>query len=124
MFLFTAGITYQKLGHDKEKLMDEQGILGKMADMMLRILLAESGLLRAQQTSEEMHGIIVTIYAQETILKIEKLAKEILSSLEQGDMLKSYLSRLKRLTRYDLVNTTSLGRKIVDQLIKEEKYFL
>ncbi|MCH7758907.1 acyl-CoA dehydrogenase family protein [Patescibacteria group bacterium] len=124
MFLFAAGITYQKLGHDKEKLMSEQEILGKMADMMLRIFLAESGLLRAQQTSEEMHGIIVTIYAQETILEIEKLAKEILSSLEQGDMLKSYLSRLKRLTRYDLVNTTALGRKIVDQLIEQEKYFL
>lgn len=124
MFLFAAGLVYQKFGHDKVKLIGQQELLGRLFDMLLRIYPAESGLLRAQEIGGEIPEAIVSIDAQDMILEIETLTKEILVSLDQGDMLKSYLSRIKRLTRYDLVNTIALQRKLVDRLIKEGKYFL
>lgn len=127
MILMAGGTALQKFGADKDKLMDAQEMMGKLSDMLISAYLAESGLLRAKEIGGEFPEAIVKVFVQDAALKAGLLAKKVLASLEEGDLLKSYLGRLKRLTRTtenNLVNEIALQRKIVDKLIEEGKYFL
>lgn len=124
MFLFAAGLVYQKFGHDKNALMNRQEILGRLSDMLMNVYLAESGLLRAKQIGGEIPEAIVAVFVQSASWANEIAAKEILASMQGGDMLKSYLGRLKRLSKMDLVDAIGLRRKIAAKLIKEEEYYL
>lgn len=124
---FVAGGRFLEKFPTKEKLISQQEIIGKLSNMLICIYLSESGVLRAKEIRGEIPEAIVTLYVQNSAMKVERLSKEILSSLEQGDMLKSYLSRIKRLARPfadNLVDVVALQRKIADKLIEEEKYFL
>lgn len=126
MFFVAGGRVIEKFP-DKEKLMREQEILGRLSNMLIRIYVAESGLLRARQTGGAIPAAIVKLYVQNSALEAERSAIEVLAFLEEGDMLKSYLGRLKRLTRSfrdNLVSPVKLQREIADKLIKEGKYFL
>ncbi len=126
MFFVAGGRVLEKFPA-REKITGEQEILRRLSDMLILIYLAESGLLRAKQTGGEIPEAIVKLYIQNAALEAEKLAKEVLAFLEEGDMLKSYLGRLKRLGRTlanNLINPVSLQRKIADKLIEKNKYFL
>jgi len=51
-------------------------------------------------------------------------AKELLSAIAEGDMLRTYLTALRRLIKHIPINTISLRRKIADHLIEMERYAL
>lgn len=124
---FVAGGRFIEKFPDREKLIAEQEIIGRLSNILLRIYLAESGLLRAKETGGEIPETIVTLYVQNSAMEAERLCKEVLSALEKGDALKSYLGRIKRLARPfadNPVDVVALQRKIADKLIQEERYFL
>ncbi|MBI4801742.1 MAG: acyl-CoA dehydrogenase family protein [Elusimicrobia bacterium] len=126
MFFVAGGRVLEKFPA-KEKIMGEQEILGRLSNMLSLIYIAESGLLRARESGGEIPETIVKLYVQNAALEAEKLAKEVLAFLEEGDMLKSYLGRLKRLGRplaNNLADPVTLERKIADKLIEKGKYFL
>lgn len=126
MFFVAGGRVLEKFP-EKEKIIGEQEILGRLSDMLILIYIAESGLLRAKETGGEIPEAIVGLYVQNAALEAEKLAKEVLAYLEEGDMLKSYLGRLKRLARplaNNLADPVALQRKVADKLIENKKYFL
>ncbi|MBU2573136.1 MAG: acyl-CoA dehydrogenase family protein [Elusimicrobia bacterium] len=126
MFFVAGGRVLEKFPA-KEKILVEQEILGRLSNMLSLIYIAESGLLRAKETGGEIPEAIVGLYVQNAALEAEKLAKEVLAFLEEGDMLKSYLGRIKRLGRTlanNLADPVTLQRKIADNLIEKKKYFL
>src|SRR4029453_6521875 len=107
-------------------------VLCSLADLMINIFAMESALLRSQKilkqsggaASEKTENVIAmtTVFVQETMEKVESLAKLALSALEQGDGLQMQLSILKKLMRAPLSDTVALKRTIAARVIRSEHY--
>ncbi|MDJ0762508.1 MAG: acyl-CoA dehydrogenase family protein [Myxococcota bacterium] len=124
--LMVSGVAAQKYG---EKLADEQEVLGMAADIIAEIFAMESGLLRTQkiiankgEDAAKTHIAAVKVYVDETIPKIEILAKQLLSYVEDGDMLRTQLAGIKKLARYQPIDAISLRREVADKVIELENY--
>lgn len=116
----------QKLQANIEK---EQEMLSNLADLMIEIYAMESVLLRtkkliARQGEDKAKNAIqmTEVYLHEAFAKIEAIAKQCLVMVEEGDMLRTGLSMVKRLTRTSPINTISLKREIAQRVIQAEKY--
>ncbi len=111
------------------KLEEEQEVLSRLADMMISVYAMESALLRtrkmiakAGEAKAELAAGMTAVFIHEEFAKIENAAKEALSAILSGDMLRTQLSVLKKLTRRTPVNTVGLKRQIAAQVIEAEKY--
>ncbi|GFZ87682.1 acyl-CoA dehydrogenase [Paenibacillus marchantiophytorum] len=128
VFLMVGGLAVQKYGMALEK---NQEVLSNLADMMIQIFAAESGLLRTQKLiaksgeDKAKNAIqMTTIFVHEAFDKIEAYAKEALSTMEEGDVLRTQLSILKKLSRRSSVNTVGLKRDIAARVIQGEKFIV
>ncbi len=124
--LLVAGAAVQKY---MMRLAEEQEILGWLSDMVIEIFAMESALLRAMKTMErfsderaEIQKAMVKVYVNDAFDRIESLAKQIFSAISEGDILRTQLSALKKLTRFNPVNTVSLRRQIAEHVIKIGRY--
>jgi alkylation response protein AidB-like acyl-CoA dehydrogenase len=124
--LMTAGAAFQKLA---QKLKDEQEILMNIADMLMDVYAAESALLKTEKLyelwGEEKAAIyydITKVYLSDALERINVKGKHAIAAFTDGDEQRVMLMGLKRYTKYDVVNTKDLRRKIADKLIAENKY--
>ena len=124
--LMVSGAAAQKY---RERLADEQEILGVLSDLVIELFAMESALLRALKSAEhdgegaaESKSDMVKVYMSDAFARIDLLAKEGLASMEEGDTLWTQLSALKKLTRYTPSNTTRLRRAIARRIIEAEEY--
>jgi alkylation response protein AidB-like acyl-CoA dehydrogenase len=124
--LMVAGVAAQKF---QQKLVQEQEVMANIADIVIEVFAMESGLLRAVKTiskqGEEKTGLqiaAVMAYVDETIPRIEAWAKQTLAYMEEGDMLRTQLAGVKKLARYQPIDTVSLKRQIADRIIELESY--
>jgi hypothetical protein len=124
--LMVAGVAAQKF---QQELVHEQEVMAKIADIVIEVFAMESGLLRTlkmiSRDGEEKaeHQIAaVTAYIDEAIPKIEMWAKQAVAYMEEGDMLRTQLAGVKKLARYQPVDTVSLKRQIADRIIELESY--
>lgn len=126
IFLMTGAGAVQKY---QMKLEQEQEILGLLADMMISTYAMESALLRTNklmETADEAKTALAIsmtrVFIHEQFGQYEGWAKELLATMESGDMLRTQLSVLKKLTRRTLVDTMGLKRQIAARVIDAEKY--
>lgn len=124
IFLFVGGSAVQKY---QMALKDEQEILAAMADIAIEIYAIESALLRAKKAvnkglNAENKIDMVQVFTQEAFVRIENHARNILSAMEEGDTLRTQLSVLRKLTRFQPVNSKEINRKIAARVIEAEKY--
>ncbi|MFH1755101.1 MAG: acyl-CoA dehydrogenase family protein [Candidatus Latescibacterota bacterium] len=126
--LLAAGTAVQKY---MDKLGDEQGILGNIADILIEIYGMESAVLRTLKIAAARGEDVAALPAQMTQLyiydamgKIDLWAKEVLAASAKGDELRTMLAALRRFTRYALVDTLRLRLAIADWFIEKEKYEL
>ena len=124
--LMVSGAAVQKY---RERLADEQEILGVLSDLVIELFAMESALLRTLKSAErdgegavESKSDMVKVYMSDAFARIDLLAKEGLASMEEGDTLWTQLSALKKLTRYTPSNTTRLRRAIARRIIEAEDY--
>jgi alkylation response protein AidB-like acyl-CoA dehydrogenase len=124
--LMVAGVAAQKFG---AKLDREQEILAKIADIVIEIFAMESGLLRTlkiiSKDGEEKAKYqiaAVKVYVDEMIPRIESWAKQIISYVEEGDMLRTQLAGVRKLARYQPIDSVTLKREIADRIIDIESY--
>jgi alkylation response protein AidB-like acyl-CoA dehydrogenase len=124
--LMASGVAAQKFG---DKLVDEQEVLESLADIVTEIFAMESALLRAKKVIAKegakatAHYIAaVTVYVDETVPKIESTAKQMLAYVEEGDMLRTQLAAVKKMARYQPVDTVTPRRLIADKVIELEDY--
>ena len=124
--LMVAGVSAQKFQQDLAK---EQEVMAKIADIVIEIFAMESGLLRtlkmiSKEGEEKAKYQIaaVKVYVDENIPKIETWAKQILAYVEEGDMLRTQLAGVKKLARYQPIDTVSLKRAVADRVIELESY--
>jgi alkylation response protein AidB-like acyl-CoA dehydrogenase len=128
VFLMVGGLAVQKYGMALEK---NQEVLSNLADVMIQIFAAESGLLRTQKLIDKAGGDkaknaiqVTTVFVHEAFDKIESYAKEALSTMEEGDVLRTQLSILKKLSRRSSINTVGLKRDIAARVIQGEKFIV
>lgn len=128
IFLFCAGSAFQRFG---EGVSEEQEILGLLADMVIEIFAMESAILRTQKNikkageeKSEAKIYATKTYIHESIKRIEDMAIKILGTSSEGDMLRTQLSMLRKLTRHLPGNTIMMRRKVADKIIESGFYNL
>ena len=126
VFLMVGGKAAMAL---QDRIEDEQEIMMNLADLMIEIYAAESGILRTEKLvslkGQEAcaHQIAMAqVYLSQAVDKINVAAKEAIGSFTKGDEQKVMLMGLKRFTKADLVNTKELRRQIADYMIAQGKY--
>lgn len=124
--LMTAGAAFQKLGASMK---EEQEVLMNIADMMIEVFSAESALLKTQKLTElygeakaEVYYDITKVYLSDALERINLHGKHAIAAFTEGDEQRIMLMGLKRFTKYEVVNTKAIRRKLADMLIAENKY--
>jgi len=124
--LMVAGVAAQKFGAN---LVKEQEVLAKIADIIIEIFAMESGLLRTQKIiakegEEKARYQIeaVKVYVDELVPQIESWAKQIIAYVEEGDMLRTQLAGVKKLARYQPIDSIRLKQSIAARIIDLESY--
>lgn len=128
LFLMVSGLAVQKY---QQKLDREQEILRNISDMIIELYGMESIILRTLKAIDKL-GVeksqnkldMTQVYVQEAFDRISNLAKNTLSAMEEGDVLRTQLSIYKKLTRYTPINTMNLKRRIAARVIEAEKYLV
>jgi alkylation response protein AidB-like acyl-CoA dehydrogenase len=124
--LFAAGIATQKY---MQAIQDRQEILGAIANMTIETYAMESAVLRAQKLAERngeasaSHAIAMArVYLAGAMEKIESAAKAVIAAAAEGDMLRSQMAILRRLSKYEPFNTIALREGIAQKVIEANKY--
>ena len=126
--LFAAGSATQKY---MQAIQDQQEVMGAIADITIETYAMESAVLRAQKLVESKGekeaalAIAMTrVYLTQAMEKIEATAKRVIAAVAEGDMLRTQLAILRRLSKYEPFNTIELRQKIAQRAIEVGKYSL
>ncbi len=126
VFLMVAGLGVQKYGKALE---NEQELLSNVADMANDIYTMESVIVRTEKAigksgsaKADQKLLMSEVFAQETFQNVERLAKESLLMIEEGDQLRMLTSALRKLTRFNPVNLVIKKRAIAAKVLEQEHY--
>ncbi|WP_263381339.1 acyl-CoA dehydrogenase family protein [Granulicella arctica] len=124
--LFAAGAATQKY---MAKIADEQEVMGSIADMIIEVYAMESAILRAEKMStaksnSPMPVAFARVYTATAFEKIELAARRIIATVAEGDMLRTQLTILRRLSKHDTTDTIALRRQIARHVIQAGRYTL
>src|SRR6267154_3640683 len=131
--LFVAGAATQKY---MQQIADEQEVMGAIADMIIEVFAMESAILRAEKIAagnlaagqgSEASAIPVAmarLYADKALSTIELSARKVIAAVAEGDMLRTQLTILRRLSKHDSADTISLRRQVARHVIQAGKYSL
>jgi alkylation response protein AidB-like acyl-CoA dehydrogenase len=126
MGLFAAGIATQKY---MQAIQEQQEIMGAIANMAIETYAMESAVLRAQKLAARKgetgaaHAIAMArVYVAGAMERIESSAKMVIAAVNEGDMLRSQTAILRRLSKYEPLNTIGLREKIAQRVIEAGKY--
>lgn len=124
ILLMISGTAVQEYG---EALREEEELVGYIADMAILLFAMESGYLRALKEMEGgsealMKSYMTQAYFHEAFYQLEALAKTTLAAMSEGDMLRTQLAVLKKLTLYNPINVVKIRRSIADEVICAKGY--
>jgi alkylation response protein AidB-like acyl-CoA dehydrogenase len=126
--LFCAGVATQKY---MQAIQDQQEIMGAIADLVIETYAMESAVLRAQKLVEangeaasSLPVALTQVYLSPAMEKVEAAARKIIAAVAEGDMLRTQIAILRRLTKSDPFNTVAARQKIAQRLIEVGKYSL
>jgi alkylation response protein AidB-like acyl-CoA dehydrogenase len=126
--LFIAGSATQKY---MMAIQDQQEVMGAIADMTIEIYAMESAVLRAQKIVEQkgeasaaLPIAMTQVYLTQALEKVEAAAKKVIADVAEGDMLRTQLAIVRRLSKHDPFNTIALRQQIAQKTIEAGKYSL
>ena len=126
--LFTAGIATQKY---MMALRDHQEVLAGIADIVIETYAMDSCILRAQkilanqgEAVAKLPIAMTQIYMNYAMDKIAGWAKKVIAEVAEGDMLRTYMTILRRLTKADPVNVIALQEQVAARVIETGKYVI
>lgn len=121
--LFAAGAASQKY---LEKMVDQQEIMGALADMIINTYGMESCVIRAQKMAAHGDAVLATamtqVYLMGAMERLEAAAKKVIAAVAQGDMLRTQMMVLRRLFKYEPVNVIALQQQIALKVLDAGKY--
>ena len=126
VILMVAGSAVQKFTATLAK---EQELLMNIADMSIKVYIAESTILRVEKEAsakgEEALSVeadIARVYLADAVDQVEKAAKDAIGSMAEGDEQRLLLMGLKRFTKAELINVKESRRRIAAKLITANEY--
>jgi len=124
--LFLAGTASQKY---MAALADQQEIMGAMADVVIETYAAESAVLRARklvsrqgEPAAALALAMTRVYLAGAMEKIGTAARKVIAAVAEGDMLRTQMAILRRLLKYDPVNTIALRQQIASRVLEAGRY--
>ena len=125
-FLLAAGAAIQKY---RDKLAEQQEIVGALADIVLEIFVMQSALIRAQKVAASRGAAAAAgVSAAARVLlhngadKIETGARAALAAAVEGDMLRTQLAVLRRFLKREPVDVITLRRQVADAVQSADRY--
>jgi butyryl-CoA dehydrogenase len=126
MFLQAAGGAVQKF---REKLADEQELIGALSNMVMEIYAMESCLLRAQkaaaskgEASSQTMIDATRVFINDAAERVEHEAKRAIAAVHEGDMLTTQMAVLKRFGKRAPVDTIALRRRVAAAVQSQDRY--
>jgi len=126
MFLQAAGGAVQKF---REKLADEQELIGALSNMVMEIYAMESCLLRAQkaaaargETATQTMIDAARVFINDAAERVEHEAKRAIAAVHEGDMLTTQMAVLKRFGKRAPVDTIALRRRVAAAVQSQDRY--
>ena len=119
--LFCAGAASQRFGTE---LTEQQEVMGDLADIIMEILVLESAILRAEKMGAKspLGTKLAKYYSARSFNLIRNAAEQVVGAVAEGDMLQTYSAVLRRLTKREPENLTSLGRDISVAMTEAGRY--
>ena len=125
-FLLAAGAAIQKY---RDKLADQQEIVGALADIVLENFVIQSALIRAQKVAASRgEPAAAGVSAAARVLlhngadKIEIGARAALAASVEGDMLRTQLAVLRRFLKREPADIIGLRRQVADAVQAGDRY--
>jgi hypothetical protein len=126
--LLVAGAAVQKymmkLGEP-----EQEDIVALISNIVIEVFAMESALLRAVKSIEksddeksQVQKAMAKVFVNDAFGRVETFAKQAFAAIAEGDTRRTQLSALKKLTRFDPVDTVALRREIADSVIKIGRY--
>jgi alkylation response protein AidB-like acyl-CoA dehydrogenase len=126
MFLQAAGGAVQKF---REKLAEEQELIGALANIVMEIYAMESSLLRAQKSSaargDQSAGPMIDaarVFIHDSGGRVEEEARRALGAVHEGDMLSTQMAVLKRFAKRAPVDTIGLRKRVDAAVQSADRY--
>jgi butyryl-CoA dehydrogenase len=126
--LFVSGAATQKY---MAAIQDQQEVMGAIADMTIEIYAMESAVLRAQKMVEQkgeaasaLPVAMTQVYLTQALEKVEAAARKVIAGVAEGDMLRTQLAIVRRLSKHEPFNTIALRQQIAQKTIEAGKYTL
>jgi alkylation response protein AidB-like acyl-CoA dehydrogenase len=126
MFLQAAGGAVQKF---REKLADEQELIGALANIVMEIYAMESTLLRAQKAAagkgEPASSVMIDaarVFIADAAERVDHEAKRAIAAVHEGDMLTTQMAVLKRFGKRSAADTIALRRRVAAAVQSQDRY--
>ena len=123
--LFVSGAATQKY---MAAIQDQQEVMGAIADMTIEIYAMESAVLRAQNMVEQkgeaasaLPVAMTQVYLTQALEKVEAAARKVIAGVAEGDMLRTQLAIVRRLSKHEPFNTIALRQQIAQKTIEAGK---
>jgi alkylation response protein AidB-like acyl-CoA dehydrogenase len=126
MFLQAAGGAVQKF---REKLADEQELIGALSNIVMEIYAMESSLLRALKAAAEKGESAsqtmidaARVFIADAAERVDHEAKRAIAAVHEGDMLTTQMAVLKRFSKRAPVDTIALRRRVAAAVQSQDRY--
>jgi alkylation response protein AidB-like acyl-CoA dehydrogenase len=126
MFLQAAGGAVQKY---REKLAEEQELIGALANIVMEVYAMESSLLRAQKAAASKGEAATSamidaarVFIADAAERVDHEAKRAIAAVHEGDMLITQLAVLKRFGKRPAVDTIALRRRLAAAVQAQDRY--
>ena len=126
--LFAAGAASQKY---MMGLADQQEVMGALADCIMEVFALESCILRAEKLiaakgeGAAKQAIAMTrYYAAKAAQTVELSSRKVIATVAEGDMLRTQMAILRRLSKHEPADTIALGRQIAKHVLAAGRYAL
>ena len=126
--LFAAGVATQKY---MQAISDQQEIMGAIANITMETYAMESVVLRARKFASNGHGgntelvrAMTGVYLMGAMDRVESAARAVLAASSDGDILRTQMAILRRLSKYEPLDSIGLRQKIAVRTIEAGKYVL
>jgi alkylation response protein AidB-like acyl-CoA dehydrogenase len=126
--LFAAGAASQKY---MQALADQQEIMAALADSIIAVFALDSCILRAEKIaaargeSAAAQAIALTnLQSARSMETAEMSARKVIAEIAEGDMLRTQMAIVRRLSKADPVNTIAWQREVSARLVEAGKYVI
>jgi len=125
IFLLAAGAAVEKF---RDKLADNQAIVGSLANIVMDIYGIESSVRRAQKSAAakgqgaDLMADAARAFTYDAMDRVEKDARTALAATSDGDTLTTQLAALRRLAKHAPADTIALRRRLADAVLAQDRY--